>query len=78
VKTTRKIVGSAVLAKARARRHRAQAILKALAAAGVNELRIALACGVSWRTIYRWREGAAPRVKAFKKLEAMAKARGIL
>lgn len=55
----------------------ARRLLKKLAAAGLNDLQIALACGVSWRTLYRWRDGAAPREKAYLRLLRLALRKGI-
>lgn len=55
----------------------ARRLLKKLAAASVNDLQIALAVGVSWRTLYRWRDGASPRMKAYHALRRLAAKKGI-
>lgn len=60
------------------KQHRAGALVNGLLKKGVEKARIALALGVDPRSVDRIRlEGAVPREKRMKRLEALAKKHGV-
>ncbi len=46
-----------------------QRLLARLAKADVTDMEIAYYSSVHWRTVFRWRNGATPRVAPFRRLQ---------
>lgn len=55
---------------------KARSYLARLRVAKVPDMEIAFRCGVSLRTLYRWRDGAVPRGAVLEKLRKLVAAKG--